>query len=518
MQALNNPNVMTYKLSKSKIQLNVQCSKKLWLHVNRPDLAETDEMGKLLLLRGTAFGEAVRSCFPSGELIKEDKTTAADAIKKTADLMAEFSSGKSPYPIFEAAFAFEGVVVYVDMLIPEKKGGWKLLEVKSSVLKPDEPPKSHHIRDAAIQAWVVMRCGVSINSIALAQPNINFEMPADTNLDGILVQTDVTAEALGFFSEIEKFIKAANETLSRKIAPVVDMGKQCTSPNGCEFVVSCSDAKLRAAEKFLIPVWHLAGEPTSKIVTNLMSDGYRNLADVPEVSLSRPMHRVMQRISREGGFFVDKRLPEFLRSQPFPRYFLDYETSNSPLPLWIGTRPGERVVFQFSLHKWINEEGEISHAHFIGETHDDPREDLAEALVRAMEEPGPVYAWNGNSTEGPITASLAEICPRHRDALLAISDSCRENDPVRYFREWFYHPKMAGNWGLKAITQSIFEESPYKALPVANGVDAMREYEHFLKLEPGEERDTVRKSLLDYCNTDTKIMIDIWKKVESMIV
>lgn len=486
--------------------------------MNRPDLAATNEMGKLLLLRGTTFGEAVRSCFPTGELIKKPDIETADAIKKTAKLMAEFSAGKSPYPLFEAAFAFEEVVVYVDILIPEKMGGWKLLEVKSSVLKPDEPPRSHHIRDAATQAWVVERCGISVNSIAIAQPSIDFKMPVSANFDGILVETDVTEEAIALFPEIEKSVKAATETLARDISPVVEMGKQCTDPDGCEFVVSCSDAQLRPNEKFLVPVWHLAGKPTSKIVKNLMAGGYRNLADVPEASLSKPMHRVMQRISREGGIFVDKRLPEFLRSQPFPRYFLDYETSNSPLPLWTGTRPGESVVFQFSLHKWINEEGEISHEYFIGETHDDPREDLAEALVRAMEEPGAVYAWNGNSTEGPITASLAEICVRHRDALLAISDSCRENDPVRYFREWFYHPKMAGNWGLKAITQSIFEESPYKTLPVANGVDAMREYERFLKLEPGEERDTVRKNLLDYCNMDTKIMIDIWKKVESMIV
>lgn len=509
---------MTYKLSKSKIQLNAQCSKKLWLHVNRPDLAEPDEMGRLLLLRGTAFGEAVRSCFPKGELIKEAETTAADAIKKTADLMAEFSLGKAPYPLFEAAFAFGGVLVYVDMLIPEKRGGWKLLEVKSSVLKPDELPRNHHIRDAATQAWVVMRCGINITSIVIAQPNINFKMPANADLRGILAQTDVTEEAVELFPEIEKSVEAAAEILSRDTSPVVEMGKQCTHPNGCEFVSFCSDTKLHLHENFLIPVWHLAGEPTSKIVKNLMSSGYRNLADVPETSLSKPIHRVMQRISREGGIFVDKRLPEFLRCQPFPRYFLDYETSNSPLPLWVGTYPGERVVFQFSLHKWINEDGAISHKCFIGETHDDPREDLAKALIKAMEEPGPVYAWNGNSTEGPITASLANICRGHQDALLKIADSCRENDPVRYFREWFYHPKMAGNWGLKAIARSIFEESPYKTLQVTNGVDAMREYERFLKLEPGKDRDKLRKNLLDYCNTDTKIMIDIWKKVESMAV
>jgi hypothetical protein len=232
---------------------------------------------------------------------------------------------------------------------------------------------------------------------------------------------------------------------------------------------------------------------------------------VPEDRLNTPMHHTMRRIARGEPPYVDTRLRDHLRQQPFPRYFLDYETNNSPLPLWSGTRPGERVPFQFSIHKWSSLEGPVEHVPFLADTLDDPRPELVRRLAEAMVEPGPVYAWNGNSTEGPITMELARAFPQHAAVLERVGQSCKKHDPVRQFREWFYHPAMKGSWGLKAIASALFNESPYKKLRIANGVDAMREYERFLSMPAGPGREILRTDLLDYCNTDTEIMISVWR-------
>ena len=59
----------------------------------------------------------------------------------------------------------------------------------------------------------------------------------------------------------------------------------------------------------------------------------------------------------------------------------------------------------------------------------------------------------------------------------------------------------------------MFDVSPYSSLVIANGVDAMREYETFLKLPEGEARNKLRVDLFKYCNTDTRVMIQIWQKL-----
>jgi hypothetical protein len=504
---------MEYRLTKSKLQAFAQCPKQLWLIANPPpaELINRDEASELVMERGSQFGRAVQDCFPGGIEITAKEPT--EAITETQGRLAEFAQGKTHVPLFEAAFGVDDVLVRVDVLEPLSDGSWGLIEVKSSVLKEGDEPKPHYVRDAATQAWVLRHAGLNLSRVELAQPDGDFRLPADGNLDGILKRIDITADAALLTSELADSIKAAAQVLDCAGQPTRQIGGHCTSPHPCAFTRYCSGAYQHEGETFQMPVWHLAGQPTAKAVTELMRQGHRDLAKVPEDRLDKPMHKIMRRVALSGEPYIDEKLREHLRRQPFPRYFLDYETNNSPLPLWHGTGPGERVAFQFSLHKWRAEDDEPEHFAFIGDSFSDPRPELAERLAAAMEEDGPVYAWNGASTEAPITLDLARYCSSRKQALGRVAESCRQNDPVKWFREWFYHPALNGSWGLKAVARAVLPRSPYEELEVANGIFAMKRYEEFLRMPHGRAKDELCQKLLDYCNTDTKIMIDIWRLI-----
>lgn len=501
---------MNFRLSKSKLQSYAQCRRRLWLEINQPNEATDDEASELILNRGSAFGKAIHACFPGGELI--DTRSPGAAVQQTTALMAQFAAGRPRTPIFEAAFTFDEVVIYADILDPCADGSWCLIEVKSSVFKADKKQKPHYVRDAATQAWVLKQCGLPLSRVELGQPNGEFKLLQDGHIEGILQRVDVTEAALALADEIQRSVVEALDLLDQTTEPDQPLGPQCKDPYKCPFVRHCSGAKLRDGEHSIVPVWHLAGEPTVRLVTDLMEDGYRDLADVPEERLDRPMHHVMRRIAQGGPPYVDGQLRDHLRSQPFPRYFLDYETNNAPLPLWRGTHPGERIPFQYSVHKWVSLEQGVKHDYFLGKTLDDPRPELAGKLADWMAEPGPVYAWNGKSTEGPITQALSCFCSQqHRAEILErVAHSCAENDPIKYFRKWFYHPSMEGSWGLKAIAGALLVPSPYEQLRISNGVAAMREYERFLKMPASPERDDLYDDLIRYCNTDTEVMIKLW--------
>jgi hypothetical protein len=241
---------------------------------------------------------------------------------------------------------------------------------------------------------------------------------------------------------------------------------------------------------------------------------YRDLADVPEALLSDSMYRVMRRIARlEMPGWVDPSLKKWLRDQPFPRYFLDYEFISSPLPIWHGTKPGERIPFQASLHIWRSPKTQVEHHEFIAESTNDPRPQLAQEITRWMAEPGPVFAWAGKSTEAPITEALAEYFPEGSSVLKRVADSCRTCDPLPAFRKFLYLQSMEGDWGLKSVSSALLGENRYASLKIRNGVEAMRGYERLLALEPSAERQQQKQALLEYCSLDTLIMIDVWNAV-----
>ncbi len=502
---------MAYRLSKSKLQSHAQCAKRLWLELHTPQLAEVDNASQLIFDRGNAFGEAVRSLFPGGELI--DTLDTREALARTAERLAAFEAGQPKVPLFEAAFQYAGVLVRVDVLEPQTDGRWRLIEVKSGIVKPGMTPKDTYVRDAAIQAFVLERCGIPLAGVELGTPSPSFRLESLHSYEGLLARHDITSEVHQLFASIEASIADAVDTAAGPEAPTVAAGSQCNDPYRCPFITHCTGTTLAPDEAIRVPVWHLAGSPTAKVVRELMP-AYRDLADVPEAHLKDPMHRIMRKIARnEMAAWIDPALTQWLREQPFPRYFLDYEFIGSPLPIWRGTMPGERVAFQASVHIWRSPDAPIEHRAFIAESLDDPRPQLARELVSWVSQPGPVFAWAGKTVEASITESLVAFHPAQAKALKRIADSCRMHDPLPVFRECLYLPEMAGDWGLKSVSSALLGESRYAQLNIRNGVDAMRGYERLVALPPGAERDQLKQDLLDYCSLDTSIMIDIWDAV-----
>ena len=160
---------------------------------------------------------------------------------------------------------------------------------------------------------------------------------------------------------------------------------------------------------------------------------------------------------------------------------------------------------------WHSPDEQAEHYAFIAESRSDPRPQLAEALVKWMCLPGPVFAWGGKSVEGPITEGLAAFHQAGASVLQRVADSCRENDPLPIFRKGFYLPAMEGDWGLKSVSTALLGENRYATLRIRNGVEAIRGYEKWITLPEGSERDELKEGLLEYCNLDTSIMIDVWK-------
>ena len=149
-------------------------------------------------------------------------------LKQTADLLA---TGVD-YPIFEATFQHEGVLIRADVMIPDGDA-WHVIEVKSGTSAKDV-----NKFDAAIQLWVLRGAGLTVNSISIAYIDNQFVYQGDGDYSGLLKKEDVTEVAETLQEEVAALVIKAGKTVMGEM-PEVPVGVHCEEPYGCDFRDQC---------------------------------------------------------------------------------------------------------------------------------------------------------------------------------------------------------------------------------------------------------------------------------------
>ena len=175
----------TPSLSKSKLIAQWQCPKRLHLEKHHPDFGQVSAQTRALWATGHRVGDVAQQLYgaPGSVEIEFDRRIGL-MIRKTRDLI----DGGADYPIFEATFRYEGVLIRVDALIPDGDG-WRVVEIKAST-----SVKDYHVLDCAIQDWVLRNSGIDVTSISLAHIDNQFVYQGDGQYAGLLVEHDLTDE------------------------------------------------------------------------------------------------------------------------------------------------------------------------------------------------------------------------------------------------------------------------------------------------------------------------------------
>ncbi|MGV1098742.1 DUF2779 domain-containing protein [Thiovibrio sp. JS02] len=476
-------------LSKSRIQQHLQCPKRLWLSVNRPELAEEDASLAARLAAGNEVGDVARKLYPGGVFV--DTLDAKQALSVTEQTLA----GK-PCPIFEAAFTYDGVLIRADLLFP-MRSGYRMVEVKSSTSL-----KEYHLADAAIQSWVARKAGLPLKCIEVAHINNEFVYPGNENYDGLFSHVDVTNDAQLLDKEVPKWVIAAQKTLSSKREPSIDPGNQCTDPFACPFMGYCDPDP----DGDVFPPEILPYRNGKSMAENLRAAGYEDLRKVPKGLITEPKQQRIWRVTKTGKAELDPEAGEELKVLSWPRYYLDFETIQFAVPFWAGTSPYKQIPFQWSCHI-EKKNGSIEHKYFLAEDTSDPRRTFAEFLIAALGSRGPVFVYNAGFEAGRLR-ELARDFPPLAPKLDAIRD--RFVDLLATTRNYYYHRDMRGSWSLKAVLPTIAPELSYDDLDVADGGMAQEAFLEFLHPETKEERcRKLRNDLLVYCERDTWALVKL---------
>ena len=475
---------------------SLQCLKRVHLEINRKDLIQHSKATEAAFALGHDVGDIAIQLYGGtgtenngGTFIDYHGGNFKTALAQTEQAM----KSEQRAPVFEATLQHQGVLVREDVLLPCDDNGsdsWHIIEVKASTrLKPE------HISDCAIQAWVHTQSGNPLSRISLAHINKQFVYRGDGDYTDLLVENDLTEQVFELMPSVPVWVEQASEAVAGPL-PDVPVGPHCTSPYECPFINHCWPNDTR------YPIMGLKG--SKKQLGQWVSDGYRDIRDVPAAEISNATHSRIHRVTSSGVAELLPAARTFAQSLSYPRFYLDFETVGPAIPVWEGTSPYQVLPFQWSCHI-ERAAGVMEHAEFLDLSGEPPMRALAEQMIVDLETEGPVLMYT--SYERTVINGLISMFPDLAVALQAIIDRLVDLHPPT--KDNYYHPDMLGSWSIKAVLPTIAPEMDYALLDgIAEGMEASSAYLEAIHPDTGEERkEEIRASLLKYCKHDTEAMV-----------
>jgi hypothetical protein len=438
-----------------------------------------------VMKQGIIVGEHAQLLFKDGIKI-EREFSPINMNKKSVEALAKRK------PLFEAGFTFKRAYALADILLPVGKDEWDLIEVKSSAsLKED------HIKDIAFQKYVYSGCGLKIRNCYLLHIDKSYERNGPLDVEKLFKKREVTEAVNEEIRSVEENIDAMLKNMSGP-EPEIKAGEHC-SPY-CLLYGICWDF-LPKDHVFLL-------RSGRKIALDLMQQDILQLKDVPDYIALNHKQSIQVQANKSNKPFIDKKaIREFLGELEYPLYFLDFETMAPAIPIYDKTHPYQDIPFQFSLYVVEKEGAEASSHSYLADGQSDPRPELLKRLKKLLGKSGSIVAYNA-AYEMKCLGSATTAYPEFADWFESIKD--RFVDLLEPFRNFsYYHPAQEGSASLKNVLPALTKSS-YEGMDIADGRRASSEY---LRITFGnvrkDEQQRVKNALLDYCDQDTRGMVEI---------
>ena len=413
--------------------------------------------------------------------------------------------------IYEAAFEYENVLVRVDVL-KRDKDGWEMIEVKSS-----KEAKPHHLNDIASQAYVALGCGLKLNAMKIAHINKNFLYKGDGDYSGLLVEADVTSEAIKRLSHIKTWISNLLPIVQldspRPIEDIED--SKCKTPYPCQFLPLCSAELPQLAE---VPI-SILPNTGKNLAEKWGKEKIFDLRSLPDGALTNERHEIIRQAHQSNIPYISKEMVKKVRSLPGPYFFMDFETVMQGVPLIANTKPNDAVPFQWSVHSikdLTNTTGLNDGKGFLEFISPTLFRDFLISLISTLGESGTIFVHH-QSTEIKALRYLAaqKQCEDLKDTIEKIV--LRIEDTLDLVRDGMYFPEMGlsegSTYSIKTITKVIPTSVNYQEDgELGSGNDAQliwfkcTDLKHRLS---ESEIQALKNNLFKYCAKDTLALVDL---------
>ena len=465
----------------------LQCPRLLW-HAYRKLTPEPSLSQEHTFAQGYDFEEYVKLLFPNSIELKslefnENLTKTKEAIN-------------NKQTIFEAGFKVDNLFVRSDLIKPNGSG-WDLYEIKATT-----KVKPVHIQDLAFQKYVLEKAGLKIIHSFVICLNNEYVKQGEINPQELAKIEEVTFQ-VNTVEDIESNAKTAINVIEMKEYTDIPIGQHCNSPYDCPLKPICWST---------LPENNVTQLTNWRVYWKLMDEGIEDIKDIPEGTKLSDKDQIIIKAIEQSPQISKEHIKHFIESLNYPLYHFDFETFDTAVPLFDNSRPYQKIPFQYSLHI-EQKDGTLEHREFLSEE-GDPRQKLLAQMKTDLEGTGDIIVFN-KSFEKSVMTKLAEDFPEHKEWLTQAIDRLVDlADPFRSF--YYYNNSQKGSYSIKKVLPAITGKG-YDTLELANGADASAQY-FYSHIKPRlENKEQIRKNLIEYCTLDTEGMVWILEELKKIV-
>jgi hypothetical protein len=345
--------------------------------------------------------------------------------------------------------------------------------------------------------------GLKIRKCFLAYINNEYVRHGEIVPEELFTVEDVTKRVSDTAVEIQGRVNLMLRVIDVKVCPDCAIGPQCRDPYECAIEECWADVP-----KDSVFTLYYGGNKSFK----LFSQGIVRVKDIPADYSLNDKQRIQHGCEITGIPHIDRdAVRKFVSDLGYPRYFLDFETFSTAVPLFDESRPYQNIPFQFSLHIQEDEFSHTKHESYLACGTGDPRPGLLDMLSEVIGNAGPVIAYN-KSFEENVLNELGAAFPDYSAWVKGITG--RLVDLLSPFRNFdYYHPSQRGSASMKSVLPALTGRS-YEGMEIANGNAASLAYLSMTcGTMPEAEKQKIRADLEKYCGLDTEGMIWIVEKL-----
>ena len=275
-----------------------------------------------------------------------------------------------------------------------------------------------------------------------------------------------------------------------------------------------------------------------------------------EIGVRAQRQMIQLKYTEEDKEWTSHELDSILNEFTYPLHFIDFETYTGALPFHEGMRPYELIAFQWSCHTIPYKGATPIHSEWIETEGKFPNFAFAESLMKQIGISGTPFMWaTHENTVLRTILNQMEIFSYTNSALSdwligitsdkSVKREGRLVDMNDLTKKYYFHPFMKGRTSIKKVLPAIWNNNiylhqipffkdysatdfeggiidPYDTLKpdakqideedaVAGGTEAMRAFQR-IRFDDSinkEQKNEIKRQLLEYCKLDTMAMIII---------
>lgn len=400
----------------------------------------------------------------------------------------------------------DGPITCIADIVSRDGDGYVLTEIKSGT-----SAKPEHTFDLAFQRVVLEGAGFPIKRCVIAHVNREYVRNGEIDPEQLVAINDIT-------EAVEDQLENTRARIDQALRVAASETMPDPAPERAR--LKSYDEWLEIRDKLDPPLGpnsiHRLPFMNAEKATKLIDAGITEIDQVEDASvLAKSTRRYLSALAKGVRSVDSGRLTSFLAEIVYPVYYFDYETSQSLLPPWDGTRPYQQVPFQYSLHIQRAPGGEIEHREYLHRDSGNPMPALLERLREDVGDTGSILVWY-EGFEKARNNEMASAYPEYAAFLEGLN--ARVIDLMKPFAdETITDPAFKGSASIKAVLPVLVPELSYDDLDIREGSSASRLWKEVTLTNPDSSaRDKVYADLVKYCTLDTWAMVAIYRTLQTM--